>query len=134
MNMKLKLILIYLFLFQTTPAIAQIIALHCSGKTEGSDIQTSYDSIDIKIHMQSGEMHGFPNYKAPGCSSFFKNFKLESNTTESQFLTECSNSNSSSTLRLNRYSGSLTIITFFNKDNAHWTSQYMCNEQKKRKF
>ncbi len=132
--MKVRLILFLLFFLQLTPAIAQIISLHCSGKTEGTDIQTSYDPIDIKVHVSSGEIHGFPLYKAPGCSSSFKNFKMESKTTESQFSTECSNSNSSSTLRLNRYSRSLTIITFFNKDNARWTSQYMCTEQKKRKF
>lgn len=130
--MKIRLILFFFLFTQITFVNAKTLSLHCNGKTEGEDIQTSYDPIDINVDVPSGQIYGFPVYKAPGCSSNFQNFKIESNVKENQFETKCSSSYSSSTIRLNRYSGSLSIITFFNKNNVTWTSQYMCAEQKKK--
>jgi hypothetical protein len=130
--MKIILILFIVLFTQISPVNAKTLSLHCKGKTEGSDIKTSYDPIDINVDVPSGQIYGFPMFKAYGCSSTPKNLKIESNVTENQFETKCTNASSSSTIRLNRYSGSLSIITWFNKDNANWTSQYMCTEQKKK--
>jgi hypothetical protein len=129
---KIIFFFLLLFVFNVSFVNAKTLSLHCKGKTEGSDIKTSYDPIDINVDVPSGQIYGFPMYKANGCSSTPKNFKIESNVTEKQFETKCINAYSSSTIRLNRYSGSLSIITWFNKDNVNWTSQYMCTEQKKK--
>lgn len=129
---KIILLLLFGFTLNFSFANAKTLSLHCKGKTEGSNIKTSYDPIDIKVDIPSGEIYGFPMYKAIGCSSTSENFKIESNVTENQFETKCSNSYGSSTIRLNRYSGSLSIITLFYKDNVNWISQYMCAEQKKK--
>jgi hypothetical protein len=123
---------LFSFVFNISVVNAKTLSLHCKGKTEGSDIKTSYDPIDIKVDVPSGQIYGFPMYKASGCSSTPQSFKIESNVTENKFETKCSNAYSSSTIRLNRYSGSLSIFTSFNKSNDNWTSQYMCTEQKKK--
>ncbi len=119
-------------LIVSSTTFAREISLHCPGTNRGNDIQTSYEPIDIQVHVPSGQIFGFPTYKAPGCGDLGGKATVESSVNENLFQTDCKNSMASSLMRLNRYSGALTITTVFFKTDAVWTGQYMCSEQKKK--
>ncbi len=122
-----------LFLVLTIPGMTQSLSLHCKGKNEGANIQTSFEPIDIQIELKTGQIYGFPGYKAPGClESVGKNFSEIFDVTEDNFSTTCSNGFATSIINLNRYSGLLLIKTIFHKENEHWSGQYMCSQQKKK--
>jgi hypothetical protein len=129
-----KALVATVLLLSLNPAIAKVLSLHCPGTNQGNDIQTSYEPVDIQVQVSTGEIFGFPLYKAPGCGDVFGNLKVESKVTENQYQTDCENNHASSIIRLNRYSGALTITTVFkNKNETWWDGRYMCSQQK-RKF
>jgi hypothetical protein len=116
-----------------SPGYAQTLSLHCKGKNEGTDIQTSFEPIDIQVHVKTGQVFGFPIYKAPGCSDKLgENFSVDFNVTENDFFTKCSSGYATSIINLNRYSGFLSIRTIFHKKNENWSGQFSCNQQNKK--
>lgn len=127
-----KALLATVLLLSLNPANAKVLSLHCPGTNRGDDIQTSYEPLDIQVHVSSGQIFGFPAYKAPGCGNLFEKASIENKVTENNYETYCKNSVASSLIRLNRYSGSLTITTVFFKENSSWHGRYMCTEQKKK--
>lgn len=128
----LKALLVTVLLLSLNPAIAKVLSLHCPGTNQGDNVRTEYEPVDIQVHVPTGEVFGFPNYKAPGCMDTFGNRTIKSKVTENYYKTDCNNNHASSLIRLNRYSGALTITTQFTKDNIWWHGRYMCTEQKKK--
>jgi hypothetical protein len=121
--------------WSSASADAQVLSLHCSGTNQGSNIQTSYEPIDIRVSVLDGSIFGFPTYKAPGCGDLSaRELKVKNDVTDDLYQTKCKNSIATSTTRLNRYSGALSIDTFFHKekDGGTWMGRYMCKEQKKK--
>lgn len=128
-----KVLLGTVLLLSLNPAIAKVLSLHCPGTNQGSDIQTSHEPLDIQVHTPSGQVFGFPIYKAMGCGDFGEQASIQSRVTDNQYQTDCKNDLASSTIRLNRFSGALTITTVFVQGDRTWHGRYMCSQQK-RKF
>jgi hypothetical protein len=134
--MKYTKVILFAFctLLFSFEAISQTIILQCTGRTDGTNMKTTFDPITLKIDPKTGDIWDFPRYKAPGCSAIGNSRALDvtNNSTSEAFSLSCSNQNAVSSIRLSRYSGSLIIFTSFMKTDDTWTSNYLCQEAQKK--